>query len=35
VAPDYLQAYDAEARALEAAGDAAGAAHVRSLKPRR
>jgi tetratricopeptide (TPR) repeat protein len=34
VAPDYLQAYDAEARALEAAGDAAGAARVRSLKPR-
>jgi len=33
VAPDYLQAYDAEARALEAAGDAAGAASVRGLKP--
>jgi tetratricopeptide (TPR) repeat protein len=32
VAPDYLQAYDAEARALEAAGDATGAAHVRSVK---
>jgi hypothetical protein len=35
VAPDYLQAYDAEARALEAAGDAAGAARARSLKPPR
>jgi tetratricopeptide (TPR) repeat protein len=34
VAPDYLQAYEAEARALEAAGDAAGAARVRGLKPR-
>jgi tetratricopeptide (TPR) repeat protein len=33
VAPDYLQAYDAEARALEAAGDTAGAASVRGLKP--
>lgn len=35
VAPDYFQAYDAEARALESAGDAAGAARVRSLKPPR
>jgi tetratricopeptide (TPR) repeat protein len=35
VAPDYFQAYDAEARALEAAGDALGAARVRSLKPPR
>jgi tetratricopeptide (TPR) repeat protein len=34
VDPDYLQAYAAEARALEAAGDPAGAARVRSLIPR-
>jgi tetratricopeptide (TPR) repeat protein len=32
VDPDYLQAYEAEARALEAAGDRAGAAGVRRLK---
>jgi Flp pilus assembly protein TadD len=31
VDPTYWQAYEAEARALEAGGDAAGAAHVRSL----
>lgn len=31
--PVYWQAYEAEARALEAAGEAAGAAHVRSMKP--
>jgi tetratricopeptide (TPR) repeat protein len=31
VDPTYTQAYQAEARALEAAGDAAGAAQVRSL----
>jgi tetratricopeptide (TPR) repeat protein len=31
--PTYFQAYRAEAQALEAAGDAAGAARVRSLKP--
>jgi len=29
--PDYLQAYEAEARALEAAGDLMGAARVRKL----
>jgi tetratricopeptide (TPR) repeat protein len=34
VDPGYIQAYEAEARALEAAGDPAGAARVRSLKPR-
>jgi tetratricopeptide (TPR) repeat protein len=33
VDPAYAQAYAAEARALEAAGDAAGAAAVRKLKP--
>ena len=33
VAADYLPAYEAEARALEAAGDAAGAARARGLKP--
>ena len=33
VAPDYSQAYTAEAKALEAAGDKAGAARVRSEKP--
>jgi hypothetical protein len=33
VDPGYFQAYEAEARALEAAGDSAGAARVRSLKP--
>ena len=33
VDPTYYQAYGAEARALEAAGDKAGAARVRSLKP--
>ena len=32
--PGYLQAYEAEARALEAAGDAAGAARVRSEIPK-
>jgi hypothetical protein len=32
--PSYLQAYEAEARALEAAGDAAGAARVRGQIPR-
>jgi Tfp pilus assembly protein PilF len=31
----YIEAYQAEARALEAAGDAAGAARVRALAPRR
>ena len=31
VDPDYFQAYEAEARALEAAGDQAGAAEVRRL----
>ncbi len=31
---DYFQAYEAEARALEAAGDRAGAARVRRLIPR-
>jgi tetratricopeptide (TPR) repeat protein len=33
VDPDYYQAFEAEARALEAAGDPAGAAAVRRLKP--
>jgi tetratricopeptide (TPR) repeat protein len=33
VEPAYWQAYGAEAQALEAAGDAAGAAAVRKLKP--
>ncbi len=33
VDPTYYQAYGAEARALEASGDKAGAARVRSLKP--
>ncbi len=33
VDPTYLQAYEAEARALEQAGDVAGAAQVRRLKP--
>jgi tetratricopeptide (TPR) repeat protein len=33
VDPTYTQAYTAEAQALEAAGDAAGAAQVRKLKP--
>ena len=33
VDPTYSAAYEAEAKALEAAGDAAGAARVRSLKP--
>jgi tetratricopeptide (TPR) repeat protein len=33
VDPDYLQAYEAEARALEATGDRVGAAGVRRLKP--
>jgi tetratricopeptide (TPR) repeat protein len=33
VDPGYFQAYEAEARALEAAGDMAGAARVRGLKP--
>ncbi|MGA3326156.1 MAG: tetratricopeptide repeat protein [Terriglobia bacterium] len=33
VDPGYFQAYEAEARALEAAGDAAGAARVRREKP--
>jgi tetratricopeptide (TPR) repeat protein len=33
VDPAYWQAYGAEAQALEAAGDAAGAAAVRKLKP--
>ena len=33
VDPSYFQAYEAEARALEAAGDAGGATRVRSLKP--
>ena len=32
--PGYVQAYEAEARALEAAGDAAGAARVRSAIPK-
>jgi hypothetical protein len=31
VDPDYLQAFTAEAAALEAAGDATGAAKVRRL----
>jgi tetratricopeptide (TPR) repeat protein len=31
--PDYLQAYEAEARALEALGDMAGAARVRRMMP--
>jgi tetratricopeptide (TPR) repeat protein len=31
--PTYAQAYAAEARALDAAGDAAGASQVRKLKP--
>jgi tetratricopeptide (TPR) repeat protein len=31
VDPTYIEAYEAEARALEAAGDAPGAARVRSL----
>ena len=31
--PTYAQAYAAEARALDAAGDAAGASQVRNLKP--
>jgi len=35
VDPTYFQAFDAEARALEAAGDVAGAARARSLKPPR
>jgi tetratricopeptide (TPR) repeat protein len=34
VDPSYTQAYEAEARALEAAGEAAGAARVRSQKPK-
>lgn len=34
VDPSYWQAFDAEARALEALGDSAGAAHARSLKPK-
>jgi len=34
VDPTYLQAFEAEARALEAAGDSAGAAKVRALAPR-
>ena len=34
VDPTYYQVYEAEAHALEAAGDLAGAARVRSLKPR-
>ena len=33
VDPGYAQAYEAEARALAAAGDAAGAANVRAMKP--
>lgn len=33
VDPTYFQAYEAEARALEAAGEAAAAVQVRSLKP--
>jgi tetratricopeptide (TPR) repeat protein len=33
--PTYLQAYEAEARALEAAGDSAGAARARSRTPAR
>jgi tetratricopeptide (TPR) repeat protein len=33
VDPGYAQAYEAEARALAAAGDVAGAARVRALKP--
>ncbi len=33
VDPTYYAAYEAEAKALEAAGDAAGAARIRSLKP--
>jgi len=35
VDPTYAQAYEAEARALEAAGDAAEAARVRAEKPKR
>jgi tetratricopeptide (TPR) repeat protein len=35
VDPTYWQAYEAEARALEAAGDAAGAAQIRRLSPGR
>jgi hypothetical protein len=31
--PTYVQAYTAEAQALDAASDAAGAAQVRKLKP--
>lgn len=34
VDPDYFQAYEAEARALEAGGDQVGAARVRRLIPR-
>jgi protein O-mannosyl-transferase len=34
VDPDYLQAYQAEARALDAAGDSAAAARVRSRMPK-
>jgi tetratricopeptide (TPR) repeat protein len=34
VDPSYIEAYGAEARALEAAGDQAGAARVRALAPR-
>ncbi|MGA3165376.1 MAG: tetratricopeptide repeat protein [Terriglobia bacterium] len=34
VDPDYIQAYEAEARALEAGGDQVGAARVRRLIPR-
>jgi tetratricopeptide (TPR) repeat protein len=33
--PGYIQAYEAEARALEAAGDAAGAAQARSEIPKK
>jgi thioredoxin-like negative regulator of GroEL len=33
VDPTYTQAYAAEAQALDAAGDARGAAEVRKLKP--
>ena len=33
VDPGYGQAYEAEAQALAAAGDAAGAARVRAMKP--
>jgi tetratricopeptide (TPR) repeat protein len=35
VDPTYREAYEAEARALEAAGDAAGAAEVRKIMPAR